>query len=545
MPILTEAERVGTTLDGRYALRSVLGRGGMGVVFAAEHVLTGRSVAVKLVRPELADDPRYAERLFREARAAASLQHPNVVDVLDMGTLEDGGLYLVLERLEGRDLANLLEEDGPLSVARTLALIDPVLDALQALHDKGIVHRDLKPSNVFVTRRGEVEVPKLLDFGIAKLRDGQSGTTTGRILGTPWYMSPEQAAGDIDAGPAADVWAVGAMLFECLSGRVPFDGPTPTAVLMNVLRYDAPVLDLPATPHVVDAVRRAMSKGDDRLRSAAELRAALHGEAKPSSAVRSASPSNVAAKPAPTTPEGGPITTANGETVLAVPNGETVLAVPSGETVLAVPNGETVLAVPRRDVRWVVGLALVVVVAAGGAAWGRFRSAFDVPISATSTTPPSVRLEASSSASAAQVDADAAAGETTRESARGERREDGRSDSASALGNERGGGDVRGGGVRGDDVRGDDVRGDDVRGDDVPGDVGHPNARPVLSRTEARDRRPPRPSRVANERSSSPEESRNPSAAIVDEVDLTTSEASREPAERPRSSEAPALRTRW
>jgi len=277
MPILTEAERLGTTLDGRYVLRSVLGRGGMGVVYAAEHALTGRSVAVKLVRPELADDPRYAERLFREARAAASLQHPNVVDVLDMGALEDGGLYLVLERLEGFDLATVLDVEGPLSVQRVLRVIDPVLDALEALHAKGIVHRDLKPSNVFLTRRGVVEVPKLLDFGIAKLRDGHGSTTTGRILGTPWYMSPEQAAGDVEAGPEVDVWAVGAMIFECLTGRVPFDGPTPTAVLMNVLRHDAPRLELPEAPHVAEAVRRAMSKGDDRIRSAAGLREALRG----------------------------------------------------------------------------------------------------------------------------------------------------------------------------------------------------------------------------------------------------------------------------
>jgi serine/threonine-protein kinase len=288
MPILTEAERLGTTLDGRYLLRSILGRGGMGVVYAAEHALTGRSVAVKLVRPELASDPRYAERLFREARAAAALQHPNVVDVLDMGALEDGGLYLVLELLEGFDLAAVLDAEGPLALERVLRLIEPVLDALEALHAKGIVHRDLKPSNVFVTRRGSAEVPKLLDFGIAKLRDARGSTTTGRILGTPWYMSPEQAAGDVEAGPEVDVWAVGAMLFECLSGRVPFDGPTPTAVLMNVLRRDAPTLELPEAPHVAEAVRRAMSKGDDRIRSAAALRDALRGAAPAGAEARAA-----------------------------------------------------------------------------------------------------------------------------------------------------------------------------------------------------------------------------------------------------------------
>lgn len=274
MPIPTEAERVGTTLDGRYVLGPILGRGGMGVVYAAEHTLTGRRVAVKLVRPELADDPRYGDRLFREARAAAALEHPNVVDVLDMGTLEDGGLYLVLERLEGRDLADELEAQGPLPVARVLAIAEPVLDALEALHAAGIVHRDLKPSNVFLARRGSVEQPKLLDFGIAKLHGGGK-TTTGRILGTPWYMSPEQAAGDATVGPEADVWAVGAMLFECLTGRLPFDGPTPTAVLMNVLRYDAAPLELPEAPEVATAIRRAMSKGSDRLRTARGLREAL------------------------------------------------------------------------------------------------------------------------------------------------------------------------------------------------------------------------------------------------------------------------------
>ncbi|MEM9070746.1 MAG: protein kinase [Myxococcota bacterium] len=256
MPILTEEERIGTVLGGRFALERILGRGGMGVVYAAKHTYTGRTVAVKLLRPEVSEDRKRAERLIREAQAAAALDHPGIVDVLDMGEV-DGCLYLALELLEGRDLEKELAARGPLPASEAVTLMVGVLHALQVAHDAGIVHRDIKPSNIFLARKSGTVVPVLLDFGIAKILDTKTSTTTGTIVGTPYYMSPEAAAGDVTLGPATDLWSAAVVLYECLSGRLPFDGPSGTAVLMNILRNDPEPLD---DSPLADVVMRALAR---------------------------------------------------------------------------------------------------------------------------------------------------------------------------------------------------------------------------------------------------------------------------------------------
>ncbi|MCA9607944.1 MAG: serine/threonine protein kinase, partial [Myxococcales bacterium] len=210
MPILMPKERLGRALGGRYRLLKILGKGGMGVVYEGVHEGTGRPVAVKVLLPQFLEHPEITKRFLREAKAAASLHHPNVVDVLDVGEDDDGAPYIVLEFLVGRTL-HALSKKGPLDAEPTLAHLLPVMDALALAHDNGIVHRDVKPDNIFLAEDETGRItPKLLDFGIAKLLQVTSSlkTRTGTAMGTPHYMPPEQAQGARDVTPAADVWAM-------------------------------------------------------------------------------------------------------------------------------------------------------------------------------------------------------------------------------------------------------------------------------------------------------------------------------------------------
>jgi serine/threonine-protein kinase len=238
LPILSAEERVGRTLDGKYEIGAPIATGGMGVVYRGKHAWTGRDVAIKVLLPGLSLDAEISRRFLTEARASASLRHPNVVDVLDMGRDEDGTLYMVLELLEGRDLDEVLEERSVLEPAEAIAAIAPALEALAFAHEKGFVHRDIKPSNLYLaTDARGVVTTKILDFGIAKALDGgaNKATRTGVIIGTPHYMAPEQASGVGVIGPATDTWSIGVVLYEALTGTVPFDGASPTMILMNVL----------------------------------------------------------------------------------------------------------------------------------------------------------------------------------------------------------------------------------------------------------------------------------------------------------------------
>jgi len=289
VPIFTNEERLGTTLAGRYRLESILGEGGMGVVFAAHDERSGGHVAIKLIRPEHMQNRQVAKRFLREARAALALDHPNVVDVYATGMEEDGTTYMILELLHGESLAARLDRKVVLELETTLRLMLPVIDALAFAHSEGIVHRDIKPDNIFLARDESGEtVPKVLDFGIAKTRSLGSATTfqtqTGAVMGTPRYMAPEQARGDKRAGASIDQWAVGVILYECLSGRVPMTADQPAVMLARLLTERAPPLqsvasDVP-TP-IAEVVDRALkseiaerhpsiSKLADALRAAAE-----------------------------------------------------------------------------------------------------------------------------------------------------------------------------------------------------------------------------------------------------------------------------------
>src|SRR5579859_3955415 len=216
----------GETVADKYVLLKPLAKGGMGTVWVAQNQHTERRVAIKFMLPELASSPDTIQRFFREAKASARIDHPSIVDVLDLGTLPDGAPFLVMEFLEGRSLEKIIDT-SPLSCLQAAAIMLDVTRALSAAHTAGIVHRDLKPANVFVARKGDLVIPKILDFGISKIVTSAHDirmTRTGAVLGSPAYMSPEQARGRSDIDGRADIWACGIILYEGVSGKLPFVG---------------------------------------------------------------------------------------------------------------------------------------------------------------------------------------------------------------------------------------------------------------------------------------------------------------------------------
>ena len=262
-------------LGGRYALRSLVARGGMGDVWRAEDTVLGRPVAVKLLRAEHVDDPDFLARFRAEARHAAGLGHPAVAGVYDYGeATDDSGrsgtqaAWLVMELVDGRPLSALLEAEGRLPAARVLRLVRQVADGLAAAHRAGVVHRDVKPGNVVVR---DDDVVKVTDFGIARAADGGGLTRAGVVLGTAYYLSPEQARGEV-ATPASDVYALGVVAHEALAGRRPFEGDDPLEV--GRAHQVEPVPPLPGdVPHpVADLVRRMLAKDPaERPASAADV----------------------------------------------------------------------------------------------------------------------------------------------------------------------------------------------------------------------------------------------------------------------------------
>ena len=229
-----ESAWIGRVIAGRYHLERVIGRGGMGLVFEATHVAVGRRVAVKILRPEAARSAEAVARFHREARAAASIGHRNIVEVLDFGHGDDGA-YLVMELLEGADLASIVRKSGALPVARAVGIARQVADGLRAAHERGIVHRDLKSGNVFVSQREGRDLVKILDFGVSKviaIDDTEAPSTReGALLGTPHTMAPEQGTDGRFVDHRVDLYALGCILFEMLTGELPFTGTTPVEVL--------------------------------------------------------------------------------------------------------------------------------------------------------------------------------------------------------------------------------------------------------------------------------------------------------------------------
>jgi serine/threonine-protein kinase len=306
----------GTIVAGKYRLVERLGGGGMGDVYRAEHQLAGRTVAMKLLRSDFTEDEDLTRRFFQEAQAANRIRHPNIVDVLDAG-FSDFGPYVAMECLEGVSLSAALTRVVRIDVPIAVAVMLPVLDALDAAHRHGIVHRDLKPENVFLSRSPGSEVRvKILDFGIAKVEGGVVGgaqprTHTGTIFGTPDYLSPEQASGEGPVDGRSDVFSAGIVLFELVTGRRPFETKSAVATAYKIVHEPAPRLaDLgvrdAALQQVLDI---ALAKAaDERYGTAGAFADALAPLA-PDGATRREGLRVVveaAAKPAPPPPEPAP-----------------------------------------------------------------------------------------------------------------------------------------------------------------------------------------------------------------------------------------------
>jgi serine/threonine-protein kinase len=275
----------GKKIGGKYLVRSVLGEGGMGTVFEAENVTIGRAVAVKVLHPNQARKKDAVRRFHQEARAAGAIGHPNICEVYDLGTLDDGSPYLVMEKLVGETLADRIASEGGLPFDDVIDVLTQVLSGLVAAHEKRIVHRDIKPENVFLTKRvGCPPVAKLLDFGVSKMiapllagdRDEDLDLTrTGMVMGTPYYMSPEQARGDRNLDARVDLYACGVIMYEALTGRRPFTAANYNALLLQILTTKPrPAREhRPALPQGFDQVLdKSMARArEDRYQNAAEF----------------------------------------------------------------------------------------------------------------------------------------------------------------------------------------------------------------------------------------------------------------------------------
>jgi serine/threonine-protein kinase len=279
--------RSGVVVAGKYRLVRELGSGGMGSVWQATHVVTERDFAIKFLHASCASDPAMLSRFFQEARVSGKLRHPSIIEIFDVGTSPElgGAPFLVMELLDGASLDVLVREVGALPPRIVVETAAETARALALAHAKGIVHRDLKPANLFLHRPGTgALVPKVLDFGISKFAgttpEPAGGiTTTGTVLGSPLYMSPEQAASDKTIDGRSDVHALGVVMWECLVGSPPFTADTYNNLVVQIITGGRPRLDAvwpAAPPGLVDLVGRAMARNrDERFHSALELADAL------------------------------------------------------------------------------------------------------------------------------------------------------------------------------------------------------------------------------------------------------------------------------
>lgn len=274
----------GQVISDKYKLLRLLGDGGMGAVYEAEHLNLGTRVAIKVLHPDLARRTGIAERFLQEARISAQIRSPHVVQVTDVDRTPEGVAYLVMELLEGEPLSGVVKRERRLAVPAACAYAAQILEALEAAHALGVIHRDLKPDNVFVTFQGGRPVLKLIDFGIAKLKTAQAGqtknlTVAGMLMGTPEYMAPEQAYSADKVDVRADLYAVGVMLYEMLSGQPPATADDPRVLILKIERGEVVPLVQAAPgiePPLAGLVHRAMApRPEMRFASATEMRLAL------------------------------------------------------------------------------------------------------------------------------------------------------------------------------------------------------------------------------------------------------------------------------
>ncbi|HXI57549.1 MAG TPA: serine/threonine-protein kinase [Polyangia bacterium] len=347
---------------GNYRAVSLLGEGGMGAVYLAEHRSIGRRVAVKVLHRNLSLDPQLLARFLNEARTANAIRHPNIIEILDSGALSDGMPYLVMELLEGESLAARISRLGRLPVRSALRFAYQTASALGAAHAKGIVHRDLKPDNMFVVPDQEItdgERLKILDFGIAKLQEGGAGgsvkTRTGAVMGTPLYMSPEQCRGVREIDHRSDIYSLGIILYEMVSGRPPFVSEGFGDLVNMHLNMPVPSLSalVPEVPPKLEAlIMRSLAKNpDDRFADMAAVREAL--KAVPGGALSTAT----------SFPDNGSLVPPPGSTALMTP----APGAATTQTTSSSSVGEIAATLPPRR-RWggtVAGIAALAVIVAG------------------------------------------------------------------------------------------------------------------------------------------------------------------------------------
>ncbi len=278
------ALEVGQIVDGKYQIERLIGEGGMGAVYSGENLRIRRRVAIKVLHSATAQSSDVVQRFEREAQAAGRIGNDHILEVIDLGQLPDGDRYMVMEFLDGEALSSRIARLGRLAPVQAVGLVRQALEGLAAAHAAGIIHRDLKPDNLFILREkaGQLDYLKIIDFGISKFQPlGAEGsmTRTGAIMGTPYYMSPEQARGSREADHRSDLYAMGVILYEALSGRVPFEAETLNELLFKiVLSPHAPLSGV--APEVDDALASIVDKSlardpDHRFQTAAEFIAAL------------------------------------------------------------------------------------------------------------------------------------------------------------------------------------------------------------------------------------------------------------------------------
>ena len=291
MPVIPEIPDpyVGTVLCDRYRIQQKIGAGGMGAVYLAEHIVIERKVAIKILSQDFATKADLVQRFIQEARAAARIGHENIVEVYDFGETASGSVFFAMEYLEGRDLASLIQQKGALQAPQVKHIVGQMCKALAAAHGKGIVHRDLKPENVYlIDKDGRTDFVKILDFGIAKINNVEEGggrqTRAGMIFGTPEYMSPEQAGGEVP-DHRVDIYALGCIIYEMLTGKVPFHAETFMGTLTKHM-FEMPEAPSrrarwPVPPDVEAICLKAMEKDRDRrFQTMQEFGQALEGEIK-------------------------------------------------------------------------------------------------------------------------------------------------------------------------------------------------------------------------------------------------------------------------
>jgi serine/threonine-protein kinase len=384
---MTSPVAPGDLLLGKYRVERVLGQGGMGVVVAARHLELGELFAIKFLLPEAVQHPQAVERFVREARASARLKGEHVAKVHDVGRLPDGLPYMVLEHLSGKDLKAVLRERGPLPVAEAITYTLQACEAIAEAHGLGIIHRDIKPANLFLTRRANgTPCVKVLDFGISRQigpegAEAHSLTRTGMLLGSPYYMSPEQMLRTKEADARSDIWSVGCVLYELLTGKVPFHAEAITELVGKVLQEEPRPPgsfrgDLP--PAVEAAVMRCLVKPKEmRFQRIEELVAALQGPAQP--AVQPFAPP-AAAPPPPFLENDATVPLASSGALAAITGSGQIANTAPGWGTTAPPAAQP--APPKSRVGLVVGAAVGLGVLVGGGTFLALRPPSPAPLDA-------------------------------------------------------------------------------------------------------------------------------------------------------------------